>query len=278
MKLYPSKSTNSREACLALESYFQHYSRPKRLISDRGTCFTSQEFKDFLEDRNIEHHKTAVASPQANGQVERVNRVLRPALSKLSESHDQSDWYLQLSKIEYALNNTVHTTTGVTPSVLLFGTEQRGCIIDELSEYLEEKEDHIEIDRQGLRACASKNILQSQNYNFQYFDRTHIPANEFEEGEFVVIKNIDSTIGKNKKLIPLYRGPYTIAKKLANDRYLVRDIDGCQITQMPYNGILEADKLKKWVQPLPEPLLPPAEATLNLLETNDPLALDDGYS
>jgi len=33
---------------------------------------------------NIKHVKVATASPQSNGQVERVNRFLRSVLSKLS--------------------------------------------------------------------------------------------------------------------------------------------------------------------------------------------------
>lgn len=277
VKLYPARSTSSREACLALENYFQNYSRPRRIISDRGTCFTSQEFKNFLENRNVEHIKTASASPQANGQVERVNRVLRPALSKLSEGNYHSDWYLQLPKIEYALNNTVHSSTEVTPSVLLFGTEQRGPLVDELCEYLANKEPANDTARSELWNLASENINQSQEYNLQHFSRTHLPATEFTEGEFVVIKNVDTTAGLNKKLIPLYKGPYVIAKKLPNDRYMVRDIDGCQVTQMPYRGILEANKLKRWVRPPLNSSPTSTDVTLGLAELKDPLETDDSY-
>ena len=51
------------------------------------------------------------------------------------------DWSIMLGKIEYGLNNTLHLTTKVSPSKLLFGVEQRCEEIDELTEYLEEKLD-----------------------------------------------------------------------------------------------------------------------------------------
>lgn len=75
VKLYPAANTGTAGVCRALGQYFDAYSRPVRVISDRGTCFTSAEFTDFLKVRNVEHIKNAVSSPQANGQVERVNRV-----------------------------------------------------------------------------------------------------------------------------------------------------------------------------------------------------------
>ena len=40
VKLYPITSTSTKEVCNALKQYFSYYSRPKRIISDRGTCFT----------------------------------------------------------------------------------------------------------------------------------------------------------------------------------------------------------------------------------------------
>lgn len=52
-------------------------------MSDRGSCFTSSDFKNFLEENDIQHIKIATFSPEANGQVERVNRSLGPMIAKL---------------------------------------------------------------------------------------------------------------------------------------------------------------------------------------------------
>lgn len=76
VKLYAAISTSTKEVVAYLGEYFKYYSRPRRIVSDRGTCFTSSEFSEFLVENNIEHVKIATASAQANGQIERVNRVL----------------------------------------------------------------------------------------------------------------------------------------------------------------------------------------------------------
>ena len=245
-KLYPVVTTNTKESCVAMQNYIDNYSRPRRIISDRGTAFSSNDCQKFCEERNIEHIMNATASPQANGQVERVNRVLTPMMAKMCEKLNHADWSSTLRKVEHTLNNTVHTTTKETPAILLFGAPQRGEVIDELAEYLEERNGITDRNLSEIREEASKNIIKSQEANLNRFLKHNSPANTYEKGEYVAIRHTSTTPGHNKKLDQKYRGPYVIEKVLSHDRYLVRDVDGCQITQMPYNGILEANKLKKW--------------------------------
>lgn len=236
-----------REVCAALDRYFEYYSRPSRVITDRGSCFTSLEFSSYLLDRNIIQVKVAVHSPQANVQVERVNRVLIGMLGKLSEPLQHSDWVGTLTQIEYALNNTVHRSIRTTPSKLLFGVSQRAPIIDKLTEFLEEKElNHQERELNKLRENASKAILKVQEYNTRYFGEHNNPAPTFRAGNYVVTKNVDTTPGSNKKLIPKFKGPYGVHRVLPNDRYAIRDIENCQITKIPYDGVDEATHVRMW--------------------------------
>lgn len=249
VKLYAVNSTSTKEVCASLQKYFDYYSRPRRLIADRGSCFTSLEFASFVSERNIQHIKNAVAAPQANGQVERVNRVMGRMLGKLTNPINHADWSRLLSRVEYAINNLVHSSTGKTPSKLLFGVSQRGPEVDELTELLESRQDPLcPRDLDALRDSADKSIKKSQNRNEIQYAKRSIPPHQYAEGDFVVIRNVDTTIGTNKKLIPKYRGPYVIHKVLNNDRYVISDIENCQVTQIPYNGVLEAARLKLWVK------------------------------
>lgn len=120
VKLNAVNSTSTKKVNAALEKYTNYYSRPCRIITDRGSCFTSAEFAHFLQNQSIEHVKVATASPQANGQVERVNRVLTSMLGKLSKPMDHSNWVSTLLLVEHALNNSIHSTTKQMPSKLLF--------------------------------------------------------------------------------------------------------------------------------------------------------------
>jgi len=209
VKLYVVKSTSSKETIKCLQEYFQGYSRPKTLISDRGTAFTSREFEDFLSEHNVKHVKVATGSPQANGQVERYNRVLASALGKIS--YEQS-WPKALRDIEFALNNMFCKSTGAIPSVLLFGVEQRGRIIDYIKEGIL---DDIRMNERNLveiRDKAAEQIAKSQSYNEQYVNRKRKSASEYEIGDLVMIRNFDSTTGISNKLKPAYKGPYCAAK------------------------------------------------------------------
>lgn len=247
VKLYAVNSTSTKEVCACLDKYFECYSRPRGIVSDRGSCFTSLEFGAYLLENNVEHVKVATASAQANGQVERVNRVLKSMLGKVSEPVQHADWSKMLSKVEFAMNNSVHSSTHQTPSVLLFGVGQRGWEVDNLSEYLEDRSNQEVVrDLSLVRETASRHIEHSQKKNSASFGRTHKMPNSFSEGKYVVIRNIDTTIGTNKKFIPKYRGPNRIHKILPNDRYVIRDIENCQISQLPYDGIIEAARIKRW--------------------------------
>lgn len=45
-----------------------------------------------------------------------------------------------------------------------------------------------------------------------------------------MIRNIDTTPGNNRKLIPKLKGPYLVKKVLDYDKYVIEDIEGYQLT------------------------------------------------
>lgn len=61
-----------------------------------------------------------------------------------------------------------------------------------------------------------------------------------------MIKNFNSTTGMSSKLLPKFKGPYEVTKIFNNDRYLIKDIEGFQRTQRPYEGIWAAHNIKPW--------------------------------
>lgn len=230
-----------------LSNYFRYYSKPFRLISDRATCFTSQEFTQFLQERDIKHVLISTGVPRANGQVEVVNKSVRAMCAKLSESPNQ--WDTAIEEVEFAINNSNNTTTRVSPSQLLFGIDQRGKVSDHLRLFLqnEQPEDRPR-DLAQIRQVAAQNIEKNQVISKKQYDQKHKVSRLYNVGDLVMISNQDVTPGVNKKFIPKYRGPYVIKAVLDNDRYIVGDIEGFQLTQVPYTGVLAPCRIKPWLE------------------------------
>lgn len=159
VRLFPCKTTNANEVITHLRTYFQSYSCPKMITSDRGACFTSQVFADFMNENDVRHTLIASGAPRANGQIERINRMLTPILAKTIDT-DQISWDRALSKVEFCINNTINRSTKETPAKLVFGRNQIGQVNDSLRLILESLEDES-IDFEKVRDKAARNIVKN---------------------------------------------------------------------------------------------------------------------
>ncbi|XP_064470125.1 uncharacterized protein K02A2.6-like [Ornithodoros turicata] len=120
---WPEVSFASTVTTATVETFLRHvFSRegfPEELVTDNGPQFVSAEFKKILQDRGIRQTTVSVYYPQANGQVERFNRVFKDVIqvAKLRNKDVKS------AVLEYltVYRSTPHATTGVSPSVLLHG-------------------------------------------------------------------------------------------------------------------------------------------------------------
>lgn len=244
VKLYPCKSTKSEECVNHLTDYFRAYSKPRRVISDRGTAFTSALFTEFLKSEGIDHVLIAVGTPRANGQVERLNKTITPMIAKLCDLPEK--WDRVLGKVEFACNNTVSRATNNTPSQLLFGIDQIGEIHDYIKLILEDNSEKVR-DLVQIRNKAVEHITKVQKSNESNYNKRRKEALVYSAGDYVMIKNVDTTAGVNKKFIPKFKGPYVVKKVLDCDRYVIEDIDGFQVTQLPYNGVVAPDNMKPYI-------------------------------
>jgi len=134
--------------------------------------------------------------------------------------------------------------TGNTPSQLLFGINQKGKSNDFLREILNSD---VERDLEEIRNNASMNIEVLQSQNEKRYNLRRKVAREYRVNDYVEIRSIETTPGIYKKLLPKFKGPYVIKAVLDHDRYVVSDIDGFQLTQRPYIGVIAPDQMKSYI-------------------------------
>src|SRR3984893_12772521 len=93
---------------------------PQRIISDRDTRFNSVYFRKFAEALDIDLAVSTAFHPQTDGQTERVNRILQEMLRHYVYNHHEQ-WVTRLPYAEFAINNTISTSTGHTAFYLNYG-------------------------------------------------------------------------------------------------------------------------------------------------------------
>ncbi|KAH8285272.1 hypothetical protein KR054_007071, partial [Drosophila jambulina] len=140
-----------------------------------------------------------------------INRSIGPMIAKLTEPENNVHWDNVIEQVEHALNNTVHRSIKQVPSKMLFGVEQKGQIIDELREKLEEINNTAQVENlDEIRKSAMVKQKQAQEYNETHYDKTKKRPKDYTKGDYVMVKNFDSTAGVARKLIPKNKGPYII--------------------------------------------------------------------
>ena len=100
--------------------YISIFGAPARLLSDRGTGFTSSIIQELCEILGIQQLWTMPYHPQTNGLVERSHQTIMHMIGNLGEDK-KADWPSHLAEIVHAYNATQSTVTGYSPHYLMFG-------------------------------------------------------------------------------------------------------------------------------------------------------------
>ena len=98
---------------------FSEYGIPFIIRSDNGPCYSSQEFKTFLQDLQVTHHTSSPHYPQSNGMAESMIKVSKNLIEKAIQSDQPWHSFIQ----EYRI--TPLSSTIPSPAEILFGRQFR---------------------------------------------------------------------------------------------------------------------------------------------------------
>ena len=112
------KSTTSATIISKLFKIFLVHGLPETLTNDNGGQFTFNEMESFLKINGITHNETTPLWPQASGQIEGNNRVIKKPVQ--SAAKEGRNWKHEFDTFLFSYRNTPHSTAGETPSFLLF--------------------------------------------------------------------------------------------------------------------------------------------------------------
>jgi len=101
-----------------------HFGVPKKLLTDRGSSFTSALIKETCELLKIEKLQTSSYQPQANGVCEKTHKLLIDMLSHFVRK-DARNWDEYAPYAIMAYREMPHYSTKYSPYYLVFGRDMR---------------------------------------------------------------------------------------------------------------------------------------------------------
>lgn len=233
--LYPMSKAETSKMCTFLEKeIFLKFGVPQTVISDNGSQFVSHAFRKFLDSYGVNHFKNAVYHPQ-NNPAERVNKVVMSSIrAYLGENASHKDWDKEISKIEYAINTSVHESTKLSPHFIIFGRNhvRYGAEYNRLSETVsdensDELQDRLEtFDK--IKEIVKRELAAAYNRQTHYYNTRSKNLISFKTGDVVWKKNFVQSKASEyfaSKLAPVYI-QCRVVRKTGNTTYDLEDMNG----------------------------------------------------
>ncbi|WVZ89557.1 hypothetical protein U9M48_035941 [Paspalum notatum var. saurae] len=187
---------------------------PKKIVSDRGTQFTSHFWKRLHESMGTKLNFSSAYHPQTDGQTERTNQILEDMLRACAIQYGTS-WDKSLPYAEFSYNNSYQASIKMSPFQALYG---RRCGTplhwDQPGEkrlfgpgIIEDAERQVRMIRENLRIAQTGREEDL----------------EFAVGEYVYLK-VSPIRGLRRfkvkgKLAPRYIGPFKIIDRKGEVAY-----------------------------------------------------------
>ncbi|KAE8966121.1 hypothetical protein PR001_g28504 [Phytophthora rubi] len=108
--------TADESAELVFDLVFRHQGLPESIILDRDPRFTSAIWTRLFALLGTRLFMSTAVHPETDGQTKRVNRVLEDVLRSYATYF--TSWSSFLPMAEFALSNSTHASTGLTPFFL----------------------------------------------------------------------------------------------------------------------------------------------------------------
>jgi hypothetical protein len=226
---------------------------PKKIVSDRGTQFTSH-FRHQLHEALGTHLNFSLAyHPQTDDQTERTNQILEDML-RACALQDQSGWDKRLPYAEFSYNNSYQASLKMSPFQALYGRSCRTPLQWDQSREKQVFGPHILLEVEENINMVWENLKIAQSRQRSYAD-TRRRELSFEVGDFVYLKVSPirgvRRFGVKGKLAPRYVGPYQILAKRGEVAYQLSLLEGL----LAVHDVFHVSQLKKCMC-VPEEQLP----------------------
>ena len=188
--------TAATVANVLVDKYFSFFGWPQQILTDQGSCFESNIFKELLHLCQVKRLRTSPYRPSTNGSCERFNLTLIRMLGTLPVEAKKK-WQDWVPTLAHAYNCTVSKVTGYSPYYLLFGrlpklpldieydvTITRKKVLDKkYPQYVKNMEERLH----HAYNRAQEYIDKESSRQKQYYDRNY-KCSELKPGDLVLVR------------------------------------------------------------------------------------------
>ena len=252
--------TSEGTARVYFDNIFRLHGLPDSLVSDRGTQFTSGSSRALCKLVGITQNLSTSFQPQTDGQTERVNAILEQYLRGYI-NYQQDNWTEILTMAEFAYNNTVSATTGITPFLALYGQHPRWIIKQNPTTkaptpaVLEEWANQLE----NLNTSLKSDMVYAQAIQAEQADKDRLPAPAYKFGDEVwLLRRHIQTTSPSSKLDFKRLGRFKITQKISSHAYKLDLPASMKCHTVFHVSLLEpaaSNPLAGQKQPAPPPII-----------------------
>ena len=180
------------------------------IVSDRDSKFASCWWKEVHWLLGVKLLMSTAFHPQTDGVSEHViQSILHTVVCP-----DQKDWLYRLPMMEFAINSCINASTGYAPFFLNGG--QIPLMIRDLGNLGVGVPGVAEFAKTALLHLMDVHdaLIESREFQVVYANRHRMREPLIKEGDLVYLatKNLRITLGRARKLIPKFLGPYKVLK------------------------------------------------------------------
>ena len=255
-------------ADVIVTEFFSRFGTPEIILSDQGSNFQSELFKNMCGLYGIKQTKTSPYHPQCDGQTERQNRTLITML-KAFVSDKGTDWDNHIPYVMTAYRSSVHESTGYSPNYLMLGRETKLPIDIMYGEppgnsHVDCYHEYVEWFKGASRAAfefARLQLAKTAERQIRNYDK-NVCEQFFKVGDHVWFYYPPM----KKKLSSGWVGPYIVVKCISELVYRIRNLKSGEFR------IAHVDKLRLYVVDDCSPTIDDDAVNLNELfsETSEP--------
>ena len=213
--LVPTKDKQAETIVTAyMENIYTEAGGSHTILSDRGSEFTAQTFKQVLNELGLRQVFMSQRTPTGYAVLERAHSFVKNKLTRIRAEVPGLEWDEILPHVRFAYNIVPLSATGESPFYLFNG---RDPYLPTLQDLLGYKIRYLGDDKNGLLIDAMYVLYQETVANLLWsrqsttVDVPVLRGDMFSIGDMVLLK--DHT---KEKLLPQYTQTYRVIKKIGD--------------------------------------------------------------